>query len=58
MTFMHHLELFYLARHSMQQDRQNRRCHPEILRWLNLNPDELGLQELMNSIKATFAAQP
>ena len=29
-----------------------------ILRRLDLNTNELGLQELMNSIKATFAAQP
>ena len=28
-----------------------------ILRRLDLNTNELGLQELMNSIKATFAAQ-
>jgi hypothetical protein len=26
-----------------------------ILRWLDLNPDVLGLQELVNSIEATFA---
>ena len=28
-----------------------------ILRQLNLYPDVLGLQELMNAIKATFTAQ-
>jgi hypothetical protein len=28
-----------------------------ILRQLNLDPDVLGLQELMDAIKATFAAQ-
>jgi hypothetical protein len=27
-----------------------------ILRWLNLDANELGLQELVNSIEATFAA--
>jgi hypothetical protein len=29
-----------------------------ILRQLNLYPDVLGLQELMDAIKATFAAKP
>ena len=28
-----------------------------ILRQLNLDPDVLGLQELMDAIKSTFAAQ-